>query len=442
MNNRLTRRTFLGTSMSAVGASVIASGALAAEDTTRESPNQRLNVGIIGCGGRGRYLQYIAQITPGMHVKAVCDVHQGHLAEALKQVDGKADSHGDLRKLLDDKDIDAVVVATTTHWHTPAAVLACQAGKDVYIEKPVGVTVAECQAAVKAARKYNRIMQMGTQQRSWEHYARAVEIIQSGRLGEISQVHVWDLENFTPGFGSPPDGPPPPELDWDMYLGPAPRVPYNPNRYLRHYWFYDYDGAWQVAWGVHHYDIVNWAMGVTMPISAGGSGAHVAFEDNTEWPDTYNGTALYGPGPVAKRGFLLTYTLRSNCSRPIEKRGHGKAFYGSEGMLALDRTGFELWTSSQNGKQRITEEVSSAKSEHEVVQDHMKGFLECVNSRKVPFADIQRGYEATLPGLLMNVGFRLGREVKWDPEKERFIGDDQANAMLSRDNRAPWKIEV
>ena len=161
-----------------------------------------------------------------------------------------------------------MIVATPGHWHVVPTIQACQAGKDVYVEKPLGTTIGEGRAAVDAARKYNRIVQIGTQQRSTEHYQRAAEIVQSGRLGEISEVKVWDYQFFYPGFGSPASCDPPPQLDWDMWVGPSPDVPYNPNRFRNHYWFFDYGGAWQLDWAVHHYDIVHWFMGVDQPVAA------------------------------------------------------------------------------------------------------------------------------------------------------------------------------
>ncbi|GAG33802.1 unnamed protein product, partial [marine sediment metagenome] len=248
----------------------------------------------------------------GQRFVGLSDMNAARLGKTRERLGGeKIRAFHDYRELLDDKDIDAVVVATNGHWHVLPTIHACQAGKDVYVEKPLGTSIGEGRAAVAAARKYDRIVQIGTQQRSWEHYRRAAEIIQSGQLGEISEVKVWDYDYFYPGFGSPPDADSPAELDWDLWVGPSPRVDYNPSRYRNHYWFFDYGGAWQLDWGVHHYDIVNWCMGVTEPISAVAMGGRMCFEDSsTEWPDTFSGVLEYAPGPVAKKGFLLQYTFR------------------------------------------------------------------------------------------------------------------------------------
>lgn len=442
MNDKLTRRAFLGTAAPAVIGAGLAGPRAWAATTATLGANDAIGIGVIGCGERGRYLSGILNTIPEAKIVAVCDVHKGRAAAAQKQTGGKAAVYADYRKLIEDKAVDAVVVATAGHWHVLPIIDACAAGKDVYAEKPIGTSIGEGHAAVKAARKYDRIVQVGTQQRTWEHYQQAVEIIRSGALGAISQVHVWDFDTFYPGYGSPPDGPAPAELDWEFFVGPSPRVPYNPNRFLHHYWFFDYGGGWEVDWAVHHYDIVQWAMGVSAPIAATGAGRKFVYVDsNTEWPDTFAGTCEYGPGPVAKNGFLMTYTARSACNDPIEGRPHGKAFYGSDGVLILSRSGFEIRSQTREGKKVIADKkVVSSKNEHEVVADHVRGFLECLRARKKPDADIEMGRQATAPGHLMNIAWRVGRRVKWDAAKSQVIDDPQASALLTKEYRKPWAL--
>lgn len=440
MSDKLTRRRFLRSNAAmAVGAGLI--GRQARGQTTASRPSDRISVGVIGCGERGRYLTYVCQINPGVRVAAICDVNRQRLAKVHEQLGGSARAVHDYREILGDKSIDAVIVATNTHWHALIAIDACAAGKDVYLEKPVATSVAEGRAVIKAAQRHNRVVQMGTHQRSFEHYREAVEIVRSGRLGNISHVHVWDVEDVSPGFGNPPDGPPPPELDWDFWLGPSPSVPYNPNRYAYHYWFFDYDGAHPLAWGVHHFDIVHWAMGVTAPTSACGMGGHFAFRDNREWPDTFNGACEYPPGPVAKNGFLMSYTMRHGCAQLIEGRAHGKAFCGTNGVLVLDRRGYEIFTpSSDRGRTNSEERVAAYTREHQVVQDHMRAFLHCARTRQTPIADVLTGHRAGNPGHLMNISWRVGRRVKWDAENERIIDDPQAQAYLTKPYRRPWSL--
>ena len=366
----------------------------------------------------------------------------------MKQAEGVSPgtygAFGDYRKMIDDKDLDAVIVATPSHWHVLPAIHACQAGKDIYFEKPAATSIGEGRALINACEKNKSILQMGTQQHSWEHYQRAVEIIRSGEIGEVSLVHVWDVGSFYPGFGTPPDQDAPEELDWDSWVGPAPEHAYNPNRFKRHYWFYDYGGAWQVAWGAHHYDIVHWALDVTAPVSAIGLGGKFAFgDDNREWPDTFNGACEYAPGPVAKQGFLMQYTCRSGCKEPIMGKWHGKAFFGTDGVLVIDRQGFEIRQQVHEGKEEVvTKRVASTKKEHDVVRDHVANFFRCMRERERPMASIEVGHNATNPGHLMNIAYRTGRKVQWDAQAEHCIDAPEANAMLTKPYRKPWVLPM
>ena len=261
MTTRATRREFLGTAAAATAAMTWPRSRASAAPAPPSSPNSTINLGLIGCGGEGRAVLQAHLKCPNTRVAGVCDVNQDRLAQGVRDTgDSAIPAYRDFRELLDNKDIDVVIVGTNDHWHCLCAVMACQAGKHVYVEKPLATSIAEGRAVVSAARKYDRVVQLGTQQRSWPHYQQAAEIIQSGRLGEISEVKVWDYDYLYPGFGAPLDGDPPPEFGeqyWDFWLGPSPQRPFNPNRYLNWYWFFDYAGAWQVDWGVHHYDIVH-----------------------------------------------------------------------------------------------------------------------------------------------------------------------------------------
>ena len=430
----------MGTATPAViGAGLLGSRVLAAETAGTLGANEKIGIGLIGCGGRGRYLLGKFNANPQARVVAVCDLHQTRLAQTHAQFGGNG--YEDYRDLLANKDVHAVIVATNGHWHVLPAIDACAAGKDVYLEKPVGTSIGEGRAAINAARKHSRIIHMGNQQRSWEHYQEAVKVIQSGVLGEISDVHVFDLENFYPGFGSPANTTPPPEFNWPFWVGPSPMVDYNPNRYTRHYWFFDYGGGWQLDWAVHHYDIVHWAMGVNSPVTAIGMGGKFAYrDDNTEWPDTFNGACEYQPGPVAKKGFLLSYTFRGGCNHPIEGRAHGKVFHGSDGTMVLDRRGFDIYSQVRGGKKVIEERRGTSRSEHNAVAEHVKTFLDCVRTRKPSNVDIEAGHYASNPGHLMNIAWRVGRKVKWDPQTEQVIEDPEANEWVTKKYRKPWAL--
>jgi predicted dehydrogenase len=256
-------------------------------------------------------------------------------------------------------------------------------------------------------------------------------------LGEISEVKVWDYDYFYPGFGAPPDRDPPDGLDWDFWVGPSPKQPYNPNKINRHYWFFDFGGGWQLDWAVHHYDIVNWCMGVKEPIAATALGGFFSFEDtNTQWPDTFSGVCEYGPGPVAKKGFLMQYTFRGGCRR--EQRSHGKLFCGSEASMILDRSGYTITAEARGGK-KLGEEIDSFRGKG---SNHAEVFIENVRNHRRPFADVEEGHHATNPGHLMNIAWRVGRKIRWDSSAERIIDDPEADRLVTKEYRLPWKLEV
>jgi len=437
------RREFLGKA----AATIAVAQTYAAGSQAHPGPNDTIHVGLIGCGGQGLTVMRAHSLCEGVRVIAVSDVHAIKRENARKAAGGDhVLAYHDYRELLDNKDIDVVIVATNGHWHALPTIHACQRGKDVYLEKPVATSIGEGRAVVEAAKKYNRIVQIGTQQHSWPHYRQAVEVIRSGKLGEISEVKVWDFDYLYPGMGNPPDSDPPPELDWDFWLGPSPKVPYNPNRYRYHYWFRDYGGAWQVDWAVHHYDIVHWALDVYAPIAATAMGGFMCFEPtNIEWPDTFVGILEYPPGPVAKKGFLLQYTFRGGCRK--EQRSHAKCFFGTEASMLLDRSGYTIYAEARGDRKlgEVIEEVPNVfrKETHlESVKAHVEVFLDCVRNRKQPEANAEIGHLATTPGHLLNISYLVGRKIRWDPQKEQVIDDPEANALVTKKYREPWKLEV
>jgi len=462
-----TRRSFLVTTAGLTLAGAHSYAASAA------SPNNTINVAIIGCGNQGFWHLNAFPQCREVRIAAVCDVNAKRMAEARQQAGGeKVFASSDYRKLLERKEIDAVIIATADHWHALPAIHACQAGKDVYVEKPLATSIGEGRAVVRAARKYKRIVQIGTQQRTWPHYIEAMDLIRSGALGEISEVKVWDYDYVYPGFGCPPDSEPPPELDWEMYLGPSPKVPYNVNRYNgtalsgaritaspkglyaatgytfpTHHLFFDYGGGWPVDWGVHHYPIVHCALGVEAPVAATGVGGFFTFEKtNIEWPETFEGILEYPAGPVAKKGFLLQYSSRLGCRR--EQVCHGKCFFGTEASLLLHRAGYTVTPESRKkkiamkGKEQTVDNTYAGNVHVESVLAHAKVFLESMRTRKRPPADVEFGHRGTNPGHLMNIAWRVGRKIRWDAAKEVVLDDPEANALVTKSYRAPWKLEV
>src|SRR5215470_11261922 len=337
MNNGIERRDFIKQSIATVGVAASSSANIL-------GANDRIRVGVIGPGRQGRGVMKMFMKNPDAQIVALCDVFQPNLEFAVKdaKLEG-VETYKDFRKILDRKDIDTVIVAPPDHWHALQTVMACQSGKDVYVEKPISVTVDEGRKMVEAARKYNRVVQVGTQQRSGDHFQKAAEIIRGGKLGKITFVRTWNLGNQTPnGIGSPPDGNPPDGLDWDMWLGPAPKRPFNanrfgvnPDRWSTFRWFWDYAGGMMTDWGVHLLDIVQWAMNVEYPVRVSATGGKLVLQDNRETPDTLFVTFQYP-------GFICTYENRECNGSSINGQGYGIMFHGTEGTLYVNREFLEI----------------------------------------------------------------------------------------------------
>ena len=423
----MVRRTFL------------AGGALAARRVL--GANDRVRVGLIGCGGRGRYVARLMREAANVEFAAAADVYERNVRSACQWAGPDAHAFADFRKLLELKDIDAVLVATPDHWHASVAVLACQAGKDVYVEKPLAHNVHEGRAIVKAARRYNRVVQAGTQHRSAPHFREVAEIVRSGKLGEVLYVRVWNFSNMTPdGIGREPDSAPPPGLDWDMYLGPAPQRPFNRKRFLSTFrWFWDYAGGTITDFGTHRFDTVHQIMGADAPLSVAAAGGRFVLKDAGEMPDmlqvtytypkfvmSYEACNLNAHGLGGRSTGMRYYNARGDLDRP-----NGMAFYGTNGALFADRIGYEIYPDKGRieRKQMNTTDATAL---------HAANFIACVRSRAKPNADVETGHRATLIGHLGNIAFKTGHKLNWDAANERFQDDREADALLRRAPRKPW----
>ncbi len=415
--------------------------------------NERVRLGLLGCGTRGTHVARLLAQVPGVVFTAVCDVYDPHAAKAKAWAGGGCEAFRDFRRVLDRKDVDAVVVATPDHWHAIPTVLACQAGKDVYVEKPLAHNVREGRAMVAAARKYNRVVQTGTQHRSAPHYREVQRIIQSGELGKVHLVRVWNYTNIHPqGYGKAADAEPPEGLDWDLYLGPAPRVPFQRLRFLGTFrWFWDYAGGFITDWGTHRFDTVHQVMGADAPLAMSAAGARYVLQDGTETPDVLQATYEYP-------GFVLSY---ESCqltghglggrtpgrkyyrARGTDDRPHGEAFYGTNGTLFSDRIGFEIYPELERAG-RPGAAQPRMKRQEAVAADttdlHVQNFIDCVRSRKTPAADVEIGHRSTLVAHLGNLAYRTGRKLRWDAAKEELVGDSEATKLLGRAARKPWDL--
>jgi predicted dehydrogenase len=395
--------------------------------------NDRIQVGFIGYGLIGRQHVHDFKNQKDADLAAMCEVCQPRLEEGLAACGPGAKPYQDFRKLLDDKDIQAIVVCTPDHWHALLTIMACAAGKDVYVEKPLTVFVKEGRWMTEAARRYQRIVQVGTQQRSGPHYQKARELVQAGYFGKVLSARMGSYRNVMPGFGNPPDGPPPRDLDYDMWLGPAPKRPYNPHRALYHFrWFWDYSGGQMTNWGAHHLDIARWIVDEIAPANVSGAGGRFALTDGGETPDVQQVTYRFSKS-------VVTWTT--------SEIGEGDPLtlniYGTKGMMTLLRSGFHIkpeTTTKPGSKEKIPLMDAMDVKGDDLNVPHVRNFLDCVKSRNKPNADVEEGHRTAVMCHLGNISTRLGRTLAWDAAHERITGDSEANQWLMKPYRAPWKL--
>jgi predicted dehydrogenase len=435
----VSRRLFLG-------------GVTAASYSRLRGANDRVGVGFIGFGLIGSQHVKDFRNQKDADLVAMSEVYQPRLEQGVAACGARAKGYPDFRRMLESKDVDAVVVSTPDHWHAMATILSCAAGKDVYVEKPLTLFVKEGRWMVNAARKYRRVVQCGTQQRSGLHYQKARDLIRGGYPGKVMEARSGSFRNVMPGFGSPADSAPPAGFDYDMWLGPAPKRPYNPHRGLYHFrWFWDYSGGQMTNLGAHEIDIVQWVMQFKGPLAVASSGGRYALQDNGETPDTQDAIFEYP-------GMTMHYSFREASAG---RRAYtGLEFAGTKGTLAITRGGFEVVPDMKidpnnaiptfNGQPSGGPPRSSAKGEPwcqpvkesgssaEQLDLHVRNFLDCVKTRHSPIADVEDGHHTAVACHLANISLRIGRKVRWDAEKEEIPGDREANAMLERPYRKPW----
>ncbi len=407
--------------------------------------NDRIGLGLIGAGNQGRYNFTSMLRTEQVDPVAVADVYDLCVAltlDAPTMPPGKTKGYRDFRKLLEHKDIDAVIVATPEHWHGIPTILACAAGKDVYVEKPTSHTIYEGRKMIEAMTRYNRVISCGTQQRSGEHFQKVVELIRGGKIGRITYVEAWLYGGFTREQrrqAAPPDSDPPPGFDWDFWLGPAPYHPYNRSR-RGFTGFWETGGGEMTNWGPHLIDVIHWAMGADAPTTIAASGGRYASQGIYETPDTIEVIYEYPPCPLNDRGFVARFT--NHLGRGPEGKTYGTQFCGTDGTLFVNREGYTIWPANPISDVwetfgRTEVEKGDGTPQH---QPHVVNFLECVKSRQKPNADLETTHRATSACMLANVSLRLGRKLRWDGKQEQFVGDAEANKMLNEERRKPWNI--
>jgi predicted dehydrogenase len=416
--------------------------------------NERLRLGFIGLGNRGDQVLDAFLVHKDAEIVGLCDLYPPYLDFAAKKVGTAPKTHHDYRELLDRKDVDAVVICTPDHWHALQTIHACEAGKDVYVEKPLSLCVVEGRKMVEAARKHNRVTQVGIHRRSSEFCREAAELVRQGVLGKVTVARAFHVLNETPkGIGNPPDGEPPAGFDWDAWLGPAPKVPYNKNRtFYRFRWFYDYSGGQLTNFGVHYLDMIHWALGQEAPLAVTALGGKYGNFDNREVPDTLEVLWQY-PGDT-----LVTFSQYNATAQPGGPRGAEIEFRGTKGTLFVFGNGYEIVpdvlspnevparTPTDRAVERGYRKGSKAVIEARKATgqadtaDHARNFLDCVRSRKRCHCDVETGHRSTTAALIGNVAHKTKSYLEWDAREERFTNSVAANKYLRYEYRAPYRL--
>jgi predicted dehydrogenase len=405
----LGRRAFLGA----------AAGLAAVPTSGRSAASERVRIAVIGLRSRGLDHLKLLSAEPDAEVVAICDIDDAMIAKAMRKIPssgGKTPrTEKDFRRLLDDPSIDAVTIATPDHWHALLTVMACKAGKDVYVEKPVSHNVVEGRRMVEAAGKYRRVVQAGTQRRSAPWVAEAVDRVRDGAIGKVGMARAW-IHQVRPSIGHGQPSAVPPGVDYAMWQGPAPDRPFYPNRF--HYnwhWFWNWGTGELGNNGIHAVDMARWGLGVDAPLAVGSGGGKFVFDDDQEVPDTQVATWEFP-------GACLVWEHRMWSKHPAEGTGFGVAFYGDKGTLIIDERSWRI----EDG------DGSRSKPGPDGQQLHVKNFLDCVKSRGKPNADIEIGHLSTRLCHLGNIAFRTGKKLTFDGARESFH-DHEVNALLSRE---------
>jgi predicted dehydrogenase len=408
--------------------------------------NDRPNIGVIGVGGRGTYHVGALVKRPEVEVTAVCDVDTGRTERAVqtayKAGRNKPKAYTDMRTMLEDKSLDAVFIAATNHWHALATIWACEAGKDVYVEKPATYNILESDRVVAAARKYGRIVQVGMQRRSLAHKRRAVELLRQGYIGKLYMARGICYKRRQ-AVGHKPDVPVPPGVNWDLFLGPAPMRPYNENRRISWHYMWDTGNGDIGNQGIHEMDIARWGLNKNEhPKSVYCGGGKFIDDDDRETPNAQIAIFDYGDAE-------LTFEVRSlmtGAESEMSLRGQnfiGNMFYGSAGYMLVEDSGFKTFLGDKRkpGEAMTVQEAVGEIGGEE--NNHVNNFLQVLKSRKYQDlnSDILEGARSANLVHLANISYRTGRKLILEPEKLRVIGDEAANAMFTRHPyRAPYVV--
>jgi predicted dehydrogenase len=439
------RRRFLQQSSILIGGATLASAlnnSAFAIFKNRISPADQVNIGAIGINGMGWSNVVAALKVPGVNLVAVCDVDKNVIDKRLGDLQklnvdaSKVKTYGDYRKLLQQKDVDAVIIGTPDHWHALIMIEACQAGKDVYVEKPVGNSIMECRAMVAAQKKYNRVVQAGQWQRSQQHFRDAVDFVYSGQLGNIRTVKVWCYQGWMKPAPVVPDSAPPTGVDYKTWLGPAPTRPFNSSRFHFNFrWFWDYAGGLMTDWGVHLLDYGLLGMKAPVPktvVSLGGKFAYPELAQET--PDTL--TALY-----EFDNFNLVWDHAMGIDNGSYGRDHGIAYIGNNGTLIVDRGGWEVIEEKQS-KNKVSKPL--VKRSDNGLDKHWENFISVVRSRKTNELNcpIDAGAHVATVAQMGNISFRSGQRVIWNKATGKFTEEKLNQKYLMKEYHNGYKLPL
>lgn len=406
------------------------------------SPAETVKVGLIGCRSMG-FSDLRSFLKEGNQVEcvALCDVDskvlESRASDVEKMTEKRPVIYSDFRELLDNPDVDAVIIGTPDHWHAHMMIMALEAGKHVYVEKPMGHSIEECNVMVSAAAKHpDLVVQVGMWQRSSKHWFEASDIVKSGQLGDVHLVKAWIYKGYDEPYPYMSDSEAPAHVDYDMWLGPAPQRPFNPNRFHYNFrWWWDYAGGAMTDWGVHLLDFAMYAMDAGMPqkISPGG-GIFYHKEGTLETPDIQQ--AIYGYPEHA-----MVWECGLNPGIGPYGKGHGVAFVGQKGTLVVDRGGYELMPDRSNEKKGPFFESQTQKNYGDGLDEHVQNFLECIRKGGTPNASAEVGAKTAIVSEMGNIAYRAGRIIHWDDQQQKFL-EEEANQMARLNYNSNWKLPV
>jgi len=434
-----TRRDFLLDTTKIVTATGIAGvPLLSGANNKKTSAADKLNIALIGCKNMGWGDLENALKQPGVECAALCDIDDSVLNQRRADVvklQGKAPVlYKDYRKLMENKDIDAVIIGTPDHWHCLSFIAACEAGKDIYVEKPLANSIYECNLMVAATRKYNRVVQVGQQQRSAGHFKKAMEIIKQAKIGQLRKVNVW--ANFNYGIGAPnaPDEAVPAGVDYDMWLGPAPLRTFNKTRFHGNWrMFWDYGGGLVTDWGVHLLDMALWVKDIKdMPLAVTATGGNFAYPDHAH--ETFDTLSVN----YQMKDFSITWENTAGTQNGPYGNAYGLAFIGNDATLFVNRENMQLFPEMVDGRPKVPAMPNQTGDDSHL--EHMANFIDCIKTRKDPACTIENGRLVATYAHMGNIAMRTQSRLIWDEQHGNFGDNTAANALITPHYRAPWKL--